>query len=143
MGSRGAPHVLAHGPAAPQVNQVGTNWSAVIPELGAHSRLVEEYWSGPGVQQRYLDASIAAPDLETSLDAGGAIRSPADSHKCKPDLRTILCGCHKGVADGWGCGDVPKARLLLPSAGAHEGHQQDERGAASLSRGPAGCHQVV
>jgi hypothetical protein len=135
--------MFAYGPAAPQVNQVGTNRSAVIPELGAHRRLVDEYRSGSRVQQRYLNASIAAPDLETSLDAGGAIRSPADSHKRKPDLRAILGGRHQGVAHGWGCGHVPKTRRLLPSAGANEGYQQDEHGAASLSSGPAGCHQVV
>ena len=143
LGSRAAPRVFAHGPAAPQINQVGTNRSAVIPELGAHCRLVEEYRGGPGVQQRHSDASIAAPDLETSLDACGAIRSQADSRERKPDLRAILCGRHKGVAHGWGCRDVLRERLLLPSAGAYEGNQQDERGAASLSRGPAGCHQVV
>jgi hypothetical protein len=61
--------VFAHRPAAPQINQVGTNRPAVIPKLGAHSRLVEEYRGGSGVQQGNLDAGTAAPDLESSLDA--------------------------------------------------------------------------
>ena len=142
-GAGRAAHQVPPGVRAPAgrfANQpVRTNRSAVIPQLGAHGRSVEEYRAAP-CTQRHLDASIAAPDLESSLDACGAIRSQAGSRRVnqtsKPSSRLP-----QGSRARVGLRRCPESATAPPLGRRPRGNQQDERGAALLSTGPAGCHQ--
>jgi hypothetical protein len=87
--------VFPHRLPASEIHPVGLAGTAVGPEYGSHSCVVEENRRGTGIEQRHLNPLAALADLETTFHALTSIGAGAVPGEGIPDLHALGAGQHE------------------------------------------------